>query len=158
MCSRNKRQAVVVVECLRDILTKGVPCASRTDTPTTSVIWIAPEEITHGSFVGDFLYSVETPDVIEGVDAWGEATMEAEDLVVDEGSEGEVIEEVGEILPDVGVAVLAEAFVVEAVDLGDLAGFVVAAEDGDARWVADFEGDEEGDGFDGVVAAVYVVA
>jgi len=39
-----------------------------------------------------------------------------------------------------------------------LTGFVVAAQDGDAVWVADFEGDEEGDGFDGEVAAVDVVA
>jgi hypothetical protein len=33
--------------------------------------------------------------------------VEAEDLVVDEGGEGEVVEEVGEVLPHVGVAVLA---------------------------------------------------
>lgn len=46
--------------------------------------------------------------------------METEDLVVDEGGEGEVVEEVGKILPDIGVAVLAQALVVEAVDLGDL--------------------------------------
>lgn len=33
--------------------------------------------------------------------------MQAEDLVVDEGGEGKIIEEVGEILPDVCVAVFA---------------------------------------------------
>ncbi len=35
---------------------------------------------------------------------------------------------------------------------------MVAAEDGDALRIADFEGDEEGYGLNGVVAAVYVIA
>jgi hypothetical protein len=39
-----------------------------------------------------------------------------------------------------------------------LTGLVVAAEDGDAVSETDFEGDEEGDCFDAVVASVYVVA
>lgn len=84
--------------------------------------------------------------------------MQAEDLVVNEGGEGEIVEEVGEGFPDVGVTVLAQALVVEAVDLGDLARLVVAPQDGNALGVSDLEGDEEGDGFDGVVAAIYVVA
>lgn len=52
------------------------------------------------------------------------------------------------MLPDVRVPVFAEAFVVESVDLSDLAGFVVSSEDGNALGVADFEGNKEGDGFD----------
>jgi hypothetical protein len=52
------------------------------------------------------------------------------------------------MLPDVRVAVLAEAFVVESVDLSDLAGFVVSSEDGNALRVADFESNEECDGLD----------
>ena len=101
---------------------------------------------------------VEGADIIQRVDGRGEAAVQAEDLVVDEGRQGQVVEEVGEEFPDVGVAVFAQALVVEAVDLRDLAGFVVAAQDGDAVRVADFERDEQGDGLDGEVAAVYVVA
>ena len=83
--------------------------------------------------------------------------MEAEDLVVDQRGEGEVVEEVGEVFPHVGVAVLAQALVVEAVDLRDLAGLVVATEDGDALRVSDFESDEERDRLDRVVASINVV-
>ena len=44
-----------------------------------------------------------------------------------------------EILPDVGVAVLPETLVVESVDLGDLAGLVVAAQYRDALAIADLQ-------------------
>lgn len=105
----------------------------------------------------NLLDAVKRSDVVQRVDAGGETTVETEDLVVDEGGQREVVEEVGEVLPDVGVAVLSEALVVEAVDLGDLAGLVVATEDGDAGGVSDLEGDEEGDGLDGVIATIDIV-
>ena len=43
--------------------------------------------------------------------------------------EGQVVEEVGKVLPDIGVSVFAQAFVVKSVNLSDLTRFVVATED-----------------------------
>lgn len=40
----------------------------------------------------------------------------------------------------------------------NLPGFVVASEDGDSMGVSNFERDEEGDGLDGVVATIDVIA
>lgn len=102
--------------------------------------------------------AVETTNVVKGIDRWTQAAVQTEDLVLDQRGQREVIEEIGEVLPDVRVAVLAEAFVVEAVDLCNLAGFVVATENGDALWVADFERDKKCHRLDGVVATVNVVA
>lgn len=158
MSSRHQSQTVVMVEGFRDILSERVSRSSWGYSPSAAVIWIGPEKIAHWALVWNLLNTVESSDVVQGVDGWGETAVEAEDLVVDKGGEWEVVEEVGEVLPDVGVAVLAEALVVEAVDLGDLAGLVVSTEDGDALWVADLEGNEESDGLDGVVATVDVVA
>jgi len=79
------------------------------------------------------------------------------DLVLDESCEGEIIEEIGEVPPYVGVSVLPQAFVVETVDLGDLARFVVASKDGDAIAVPQLHRDEKSDGLDGVVSSVYVI-
>jgi hypothetical protein len=50
------------------------------------------------------------------------------------------------VVPDGGVAVLATAFGVEAVGLGDSSRFVVAPDEVDAVWVAKFEADKERDG------------
>lgn len=84
--------------------------------------------------------------------------MKAEDLVIDEGSERKVVEEVCKVLPDVGIAVFAKTLVVESVNLGDLTRLVVSSEDGDALGIADFEGNEEGDGLHRVVSAINVIS
>jgi len=56
----------------------------------------------------------------------------AEHFAVDNGGEGQEVEDLTACFPDGGVAVFCLAFFVEAVDLGDLAGLVVAADEGDA--------------------------
>lgn len=105
-----------------------------------------------------FLNSVKSTDVVESIDGGGETTVKAEDLVIDEGSEWKVVKEVGEVLPDVCISVFSETLVIEAVDLGDLSGFVVSTEDGDAARVTDFQGYEEGDGLNRVVSTIDIVA
>ena len=105
-----------------------------------------------------FLYPIERADVIQRVDTGRQAAVQAEDLVVNQRRQGQVVEKIGEELPHIRIAVFAQALVVEAVDLGDLAGLVVAAQDGDALRVADLEGDEQRHRFHREVAAVHVVA
>lgn len=132
VCSGNQCEAIVMIECFRNILTKGIPGTSWTDAPSTSIIRITPEEITHRTLMGNFLDSVKRSDVVECVDAGRQPTVQAEDLVVNEGGKGEVVEEVGKVFPDIGVAVFSQAFIVKPINLGDLTAFVVTAEDGDA--------------------------
>jgi hypothetical protein len=158
MGSCNEGKTIVMVERLGDILTKGVARTSRRYAPATPVIWVGPKQITHWALMGHLLYAVERPNVIQCVDAWRQATMQTEDLVVDQGSKREVVEEVREVLPDVRVAVLAQAFIIEAVDLGDLAGLVVATKDGDALWVSDLERNEEGNSLNREIASINIVA
>lgn len=62
--------------------------------------------------------------------------MDAEDFPVHQGGEREEVEDLAGGFPDRGVAVFLLAFFVEAVDLGDLAGFVVATDESDAMGIA----------------------
>ena len=78
-------------------------------------------------------------------------------MVVDKGSKGEVIKEVCEVLPYVRIAVFSETFIVEPIDLCDLAGLVVATEDGDALRISDFKGNKESDSFDGIVTSINII-
>ena len=69
----------------------------------------------------NLLYTVQCSDVVEGINAWGETSVEAEDLIVDEGSKREIIEQIGEELPNIGIAIFSEAFIVETINLRNLA-------------------------------------
>jgi len=107
--------------------------------------------------MGHLLNPVQGSDVIKRVDTRGQSTVQAEDLVLDEGGEGEVVEQIGKVLPHVGIAILAQALVVEAIYLGDLARLVITAEDGDPRRISNLEGHEKRDGLNGVVASVDII-
>ena len=49
-------------------------------------------------------------------------------LSIDQSREGEVIKQVGEVLPDVGVAVLSEALIIKSIHLSDLSALMIATE------------------------------
>lgn len=78
-------------------------------------------------------------------------------LIVNQGSQGQVIKQISKEAPDVGIAIFSEALVVESVDLGDLSGLVVSTEDGDAVAVSELHCDKERDGFYRVITTVNVV-
>ena len=79
----------------------------------------------------DLLDAVQGPDGVDFVQGGGEAAVDAEHLFFDEGCQGHEVEEVGEVLPHVDTAVLAQALVVEAVHLRDLPRLVVPADEAD---------------------------
>jgi len=73
--------------------------------------------------------------------------MQAEDLVVDKGGQGQVVEKISEILPYICIAILSETFVVKSVNLGNLPGLVISTEDCDPLRITDFKNNEESYGF-----------
>ena len=78
-------------------------------------------------------------------------------LVLNQSGQGEVVEEVGEVSPDVRVAIFPQALVIEAVHLCDLSRFVISAEDSDTVAVTKLEGNEESHGLYRVVTSVDVI-
>jgi hypothetical protein len=107
--------------------------------------------------VGHFYLSIDLSDLIKGVKVGRESTVEAEDLVLDDSSQGKQVEEVGVVLPNISIAIFAQALIIEAIYLSNLAGLVVASQDGDSFLEPHLQSNEEGDGFNGVVASVDVV-
>lgn len=79
-------------------------------------------------------------------------------LIVNQGGEGQVVEEIGEELPHVRIPVLPQTLVVEPVHLRDLSTLVVASQDRHTVSVANLQRDEEGDRLDTVVSSVDVVS
>ena len=157
MCSGNQFKVVRMVELFRDILPERVSGTSWRDTPSASVIWVGPEKITDWTLVWHLHDSIELLDLIKGVDTWGETTMETEDISFNDCGQWKVIEQWGEVLPDVGVTILSKALIIESIDLGDLLTLVVTSEDGDSAWVSDLAADEEGNSLNWVVSTIDII-
>jgi len=48
----------------------------------------------------------EAADLVNGVDRWAQATMDAKDVIVYNGRQAQVIEDFGAVAPDINAAVL----------------------------------------------------
>lgn len=83
--------------------------------------------------------------------------MKAENLVLNQSGKREIVEEVGEVLPNVRISVFTKAFVVKSVDLCNLSRFVVSTKDCDALRVTNFQSNKERDGLNRVVSTVNIV-
>lgn len=65
-----------------------------------------------------FLQPVQVPNVVQVFEIRRKPPVQTEHLFVDDGRQGQEIEQVGDVLPNVQIAEFAEAFVVESVGLG----------------------------------------
>jgi len=83
--------------------------------------------------------------------------VHSEDLLVDNGGDGQAVEAVCECLPQLDV-VATLAFIIEAVNTVDGGALVISAKDKEILGVFDLVGEEQADGLEGLLATVDVVA
>ena len=96
-------------------------------------------------------------NLLHRVQVGAQAAVHREDLLVDDGRDGQAVEAVGEGLPQLDV-VAALALIVEAVDAVDGGALVVPAEDEEVLGVLYLVGEEQAYGLEGLLASVDVVA
>jgi hypothetical protein len=125
--------------------------------PGVLAVGVGPEEVAEEPLVGYVDGALDVPDPVEAVEVRREAAVHAEDLVVDDGGDGQAVEAVGEELPEAH-AEAALALVVEAVDAVDGGALVVPPQQEEVVRVPDLVREEEADGLDALLAAVHVVA
>ena len=105
MCSSYQLKIVGMIKLFTDILSERVACTSWRDSPTASIIWVGPKEITNRSFSWHFHDSIKLVNLIEGIDGWRKSTMKAENVSFNDSSKRKVIEKRGEVLPHAGISV-----------------------------------------------------
>jgi len=140
---RDEFEIIRVVELLRNVLPEGIASASRRNAPPAAIVRVRPKQVADGPFVGHLLHAVQLPDLVQSVDARRQPSMQTEDLAFDDSGEGEVVEEFGELLPDVGVAVLAQALVVESIHLSNLPALVVPSQDSYPIAISDLQRNQQ---------------
>ena len=84
--------------------------------------------------------------------------MKTKYLILYHCCEGKVVEQVSQVLPDIGIAVFAQALVVEAVDLGDLPALMVPPDKVDPVRVPHLQGQQEQEGLHAVEPTVNKVS
>lgn len=112
--------SILLIENLDTVLAEDKPSASWTDAPTLNLLWITPHEVTHGSFMRHLLLAINCLDLIERLYGWGEAAVDTEDLLVDDGRQGKKVHYLCAVAPHVDAAVLAQTLVIKTVNLRDL--------------------------------------
>lgn len=67
--------------------------------------------------MGNFLYSVQLSNLVQGIDARGKTTMEAENLTFNNSSKWEIIKEFGKGFPDVSIPVLSQTLIIKSIPI-----------------------------------------
>ena len=64
--------------------TKKPSCPSWTDSPGVNILWVWPNKVTEGHFVGDFLVELNSADLVQGLDVGRKAAVHTEYLLIDQ--------------------------------------------------------------------------
>jgi hypothetical protein len=83
--------------------------------------------------------------------------VEAKNFILNDCCQRQVIKEFGKDTPNIGIAVLSQTLIVEAIHLGHSSGFVIASQDNDTVGKANLQGHQEGHSLYRVVAAIHIV-
>ena len=180
MRTADEVHVVLLQEARNYIWTKGKADTSIVLAPSGNVlVWVGPKEIAEKTAVGNLswlacvLYrdshvdcdmdlthiggSHHAPNLLHGVEIWAETAVHGEDLLVDDGGNGQAVEAVGKGLPQLDV-VSSFALIVEAVDAVDGGALVVAAENEEVLGVLDLVCKQKAYRLERLFATVDVVA
>ena len=83
----------------------------------------------------DFLSPFNQSDLVHGLNVWRQTTVNAKDLSLYHCSNSQVVKHLCAVLPRVGIAILSDSFIVEAVNSGNLTGLVVASQQSYESWI-----------------------
>lgn len=121
------------------------------------LVGVTPEQVAEETGVGNVGWSHDSLDLVERGQFWGETSVHAEYLFVNNGRNGETVETVGEGLPELNV-VSALALVVESVDSVDGSALVVASQQEEVLGILNFVGEEKTHSLQTLLASVNVVS
>jgi len=154
----NEFEVVEMNEFGGDFRSEEPARAPRTRRPRVHVFRIRPDQIAEGALVRDLLVPLDRSNLVQRLDVRRKAAVNAEDLIVYDGGNGEKVEDFAAMTPRIGVAIFVLTLVVKAVNLRDLSALVVAAKQCNFVGPSGFEQEQSGKRLEAVVAAIHEVA
>lgn len=77
--------------------------------------------------------------LVQSVDGGGKSTVDTEDLIVDDGRQTQIVEDLSAVSPHVYRAILLQALIVESIHLSNLSRLMVSTNQGNAIGVSHFQ-------------------
>ena len=118
---------------------------------------VRPKQIAEKSGVGNVSGPHDVLDLIEVFQLGAEASMHAENLLINKSGHRKAIEDVAEHAPE-SDGVPALAFIIEAVDSINLCAFMIASKKEEVLRILDLIAEKETNRLDGLLSSVDVVA
>ena len=154
-------QVVLLVEVLDYYLPKSVRHTSIVLAPVNHVLFrvcrVTPQQVAEQAAVWDISGSQDFVNLLQIVEFWRQAAVNAENFVVHDGCHWETVEALDELLPKFK-AVASLAFVVESVNSVDGPALVVASQQEEVLRVLDLVGKHQADNLQVLLASVDIVA
>ncbi len=122
-------QAIDVVEFSCNLITKEPASPTRRNSPSLNVLGITPNKITECTLMRNLLSTSDNANLVDSTDLRAQTTVDTKNLTVDDRSKDKKIENLAAGFPNGSVAILLLTLLVEAIDLGDLAGLVVTSDE-----------------------------
>jgi hypothetical protein len=157
MGSTDEVYFVVSIELLHNVSSKEIPRSSWTDTPTCDLIRVAPHEVAHGSIMRNLLLSIQVSNVIQSIDRWREASMDAENLIINDSCKSEIVKYVCTVSPYIHTPILSEALIIEAVHLSNLSALVIPSDQSHSLRIPYFESEQKKESLNRVKSSVHEV-
>lgn len=93
MGSSDHLEVVGVVELFGDVLAESVACTSRIHAPSRAIVRIRPNEVTYRPIMWYLLEPLESPNVVQGLNAGRKSSVQTEELILNYSCKGKVIKE-----------------------------------------------------------------
>lgn len=158
VCTANHVDIVRAVELGDHVRAKEIASAARRHAPASLVLRIAPKQVAHGPVVRHLLLPVDAANLVEVLDGRRQPAVHAEYFAVDDRRKAEVVEDLRAVPPHGRRSVLAQALIVKAVDLCDLARLMVAPDQRDSVRIAHLQRQQQQKRLHTIVAAVHEIA
>ena len=157
MGAANKVNIVLFIESWNDFLTESEGNTTVIFSPTLNIlIGIRPEEIAEKSSIGNISRSHNSLNLLKGAQFWAEATMHAENFLINNGSNGEAIKAVSESLPEFDI-IATLALIVETIDSVDWRAFMISSKEEEIFGILNFVGKKKAHSFEWLFASINIV-
>ena len=117
MSSTNHLNIICSIELTDNIASKQISCSSWWHSPSLGVLWVTPEEITHGSIMGNLLLPVYCSDLVKCLYTGTQPSVNTEYLSIDNGWQREIVKYLCAVSPNCDASIFSETLVIETIYL-----------------------------------------